>query len=50
MKKCTKCGRWLVASTDNFNRNKSKKDGLNTECKKCKAMRDKNIARLIKKR
>ena len=41
MKRCNGCGRWLVASAINFYRNKSKKDGLNTECKKCKAMRDK---------
>lgn len=41
MRKCSKCGEWKVASTFNFYRNKSKKDGLNTECKKCKAMRDK---------
>ena len=34
-KKCTKCGRWLVASTVNFHRNKTGKYGLNSHCKTC---------------
>ena len=35
MKKCSKCGRWLVASTDNFYKNKTGKYGLRSKCKKC---------------
>ena len=35
MKKCTKCGRWLVANTVNFYRRKRSKDGLKSECKEC---------------
>ena len=37
MKKCSKCGRWLVASTVNFHRMKAGKYGLKTECKECAA-------------
>ena len=36
-KRCTKCGEWLVASTYNFNKNKCKKYGLESKCKKCRA-------------
>ena len=36
MKRCNKCGRWLVASTVNFHRGKGFKYGLRTECKECK--------------
>ena len=35
MKKCTKCGRWLVASTVNFHRQKRGRYGLRGECKEC---------------
>ena len=35
MKKCTCCGRWLVASTVNFPRNKDGRDGLRSQCKEC---------------
>ena len=35
MKRCTKCGRWLVASTVNFNRVKNGKYGLRGDCKAC---------------
>ena len=35
MKKCSKCGRWLVASTVNFHRKKSSKYGLYSQCKEC---------------
>ena len=35
MKKCSKCGRWLVASTVNFYKNKGCKYGLAAECKEC---------------
>ena len=36
MKKCTKCGRWLVASTVNFHKQKIGKYGLRSDCKECK--------------
>ena len=35
MKRCSKCGRWLVASTVNFHGRKTGKYGLNSECKEC---------------
>ena len=35
MKKCGKCGRWLVASTANFHRAKKGKYGLTNKCKEC---------------
>ena len=35
MKKCGKCGRWLVANTVNFHRNKKGKYGLASKCKEC---------------
>ena len=35
MKKCSKCGRWLVVSTVNFNKNKTGKYGLRGRCKEC---------------
>lgn len=34
-KKCSKCGRWLVASTINFNKTKRGKYGLRADCKEC---------------
>ena len=36
-RRCTKCGKWLVASSKNFNKNKTGKYGLNSWCKKCRA-------------
>lgn len=36
MKKCSKCGRWLVASTVNFHRSKKGKYGLESQCKECR--------------
>lgn len=36
-KKCSKCGRWLVASTVNFNKKKDHKYGLYSQCKSCVA-------------
>ena len=34
-KKCTKCGKWLVASKVNFNKAKKGKHGLRSDCKQC---------------
>ena len=39
MKRCSKCS--LTKELDEFNKNKSKKDGLATECKHCKKLQDK---------
>ena len=36
-KKCTKCGEWLVVNSVNFNKSKSCKYGLNSQCRKCRA-------------
>ena len=36
MKKCSKCGRWLVASTYNFHKQKGCKYGLHSKCKECR--------------
>ena len=36
-KKCTKCGRWLIASTVNFNKHKRGKYGVMAQCKECRA-------------
>ena len=41
MKRCTCCGRWLVASTVNFSRIKAGKYGLWAMCKECKKRYDK---------
>ena len=41
MKKCSKCGRWLVASTVNFYRMKPGKYGLGSQCKECRKKYDK---------
>lgn len=35
MKRCTCCGRWLVASTVNFRKKKTNKYGLYSQCRKC---------------
>ena len=35
MKKCTKCGRWLVANTVNFYKQKGGKYELHSKCKEC---------------
>ena len=40
MKKCNKCGRWLVANTVNFYRDKNGKYGLVSRCKRCRAEYD----------
>ena len=34
-KKCTKCGRLLVASSENFHKDKKGKYGLKSKCKEC---------------
>ena len=34
-KKCTECGRWLVASKANFRKDKKCKYGLGSKCKEC---------------
>ena len=36
MRKCTKCGKWLVASKVNFYGDKNRKYGLESRCKKCR--------------
>ena len=41
MKKCTKCGRWLVASTVNFHKDKRYKYNLTSQCKECRNVRNK---------
>ena len=41
MKRCTKCGRWLVANTINFRKNKTGKYGLKSCCKTCGKAQDK---------
>ena len=35
-KRCTKCKEILLATNDHFTTDKSKKDGLNLRCRKCK--------------
>ena len=40
-RKCTKCGKWKVVSTVNFRRRKNDKFGLETQCKKCRAEKQK---------
>ena len=42
-KKCSKCGKWLVANTYNFGKGKNYKWGLRRQCKKCeKQWREEN--------
>lgn len=40
MKKCSKCG--IVKSTEKFNKDIRHKDGLQSQCKSCKALYDKS--------
>ena len=40
-KKCTCCGRWLVASTANFYKHNTGRYGLESRCKECKKSYDK---------
>ena len=43
MKKCSKCGEWLVASNINFYKDKTRKYGLKGQCKEChKEYREEN--------
>lgn len=42
-KKCTTCGRWLVASTVNFHRGKKDKYGLKSECKECRKNKNNTV-------
>ena len=41
MKRCSKCGRWLVASTVNFHRAKKGRYGLASQCKECWSKKNK---------
>lgn len=41
-KKCTKCGRWLVANKINFHKSKTCKYGLNSQCKECTSNKNKD--------
>ena len=41
MRKCTVCGRWLVASTVNFHKQNKGKYGLQSECKECRNKKNK---------
>ena len=41
IKKCSKCGKLLVANTMNFRKKKDGKYGLRAECKQCKSKLDK---------
>lgn len=41
MRKCSKCGKWLVASAVNFHKQKAGKYGLDTRCKECAKKRNK---------
>ena len=46
MKRCTKCGEWLVANKINFHKEKNGKWGLKGECKECrKKYREENKER-----
>ena len=48
MKRCSKCGRWLVASTVNFHKQKTGKYGLRSKCKECiKQYRENNRDELL---
>lgn len=40
-RKCTKCGKWLVASAVNFSKRKGGKYGLHSWCKECRSDCDK---------
>ena len=37
MKKCTKCGEWLVANNINFYKQKKGKYGFTSKCKQCES-------------
>ena len=50
MKKCTKCGRWLVASTYNFHKQKGCKYGLHSNCKECRENQQKRYYKTNKEK
>ena len=37
MKRCTKCGEWKPTTAEYYGRDRSKKDGLSSACKACRA-------------
>ena len=41
MRKCTKCGKWFVASHYNFYKSKKSKWGLSSRCKECDKIKSK---------
>ena len=47
-KKCSKCGRWLVANTFNFYKDKGGKYGLKSDCKECVKARNREYRRAHK--
>lgn len=42
LKKCTSCGEVKPANSDNFGKDRSKKDGMRPSCKECKKISDKS--------
>ena len=50
MKKCTKCGEWKPETTEYFNRDRTKKDGLLTRCNECvREYREKNRGKIAER-
>ena len=49
MKRCSKCGRWLVASKVNFYKQKGGKYGLGSICKECRAKYNKQHCKVKEK-
>ena len=50
MKKCTKCGEWKPANAEYFDRNKTKKGGLDSQCKECvREYREKNKEKIAER-
>ena len=50
MKKCSKCGRWLVASKVNFNKCKKGKYGLQGYCRECNKKQHKQYCKVNKEK
>lgn len=48
-KRCTKCGKWLVASSKYFNKQKNGKYGLRAQCKECSKKCNKKCVKKYKK-